>query len=130
MSQGSGSDLSTAERTAVHEVELGIEWLRRAHGNLIQFHHAVGHAMDHLNAAEPRLREIDETALANELRDYHLPSGVDGDRWSYELLETFERGLLAEISRYEQSVRDEVTDGRRHVAERVQETRWKDRCRE
>ncbi len=130
MSNSSGTNLSTAERTAVHEVELGIEWLRRAHGNLIQFHHAVGHAMDHLNAAEPQLREIGETALANELRDHHLPQGVDGDRWSYELLETFERGLLAEITRYEESVREEVTDGQRHVAERLQETTWKERCRE
>lgn len=129
MSRGSGSDLSTAERTAVHEAELGIEWLRRAHGNLLQFHHAVGHAMDHLNAAEPHLREIGQTALANELRDHHLPSGVDGDRWSYELLETFERGLLTDLSRFEESVREEVTDGQRHVPERMQETRWKERCR-
>lgn len=127
MSRGSEFELSDADRTAVHEVELGVEWLRRAHGNLLQFHHAVGHAMDHLAAAEPRLREIGQTALANELRDDHLPSGVDGDRWSYELLETFERGLLTDISRYEQSVLEEVTDGRRHVAERMQETRWKER---
>jgi len=99
-------DLSEAEVEAVHTIELGLEWLQRARGTLIEFHHATGHAMDHLNA------------------------GAVDNRWTYDLLETFEAGLLADATAYERQVRSDLADGHRHVAERRQEREWKRRARE
>ncbi|WP_248516711.1 hypothetical protein [Salinarchaeum laminariae] len=113
---------------ALHEVELGCEWLQRANGHLLQFHHATGHGMDHLAAAEEHLRAAGHTELADAIRDGLLPRGVvDDERWSYDLVESFQNGLLADVSAFEREARDELAAGDRHVAERLQEQRWKER---
>jgi len=122
--------LSETELSALHEAELGIEWLRRAHGSLVEVHHATGHAMDHLHDAEATLREAGHTALADQLRDELLPSGAIEDRWTYDLLETFEAGILTDVTDYERRVRAELADGERHITERRQERAWKRRASE
>lgn len=115
--------------SALHEVELGFEWLQRANGHLLQFHHATGHAMDHLAVAEEHLREAGAVELADEIRDELLPMGVvDRDRWSYDVVECFQRGLLEDVQGFERRARNDLADGARHVAERRQELQWKDRC--
>jgi len=125
------TDLTERELAALHEVELGLEWLHRAHGHLVSFHHNTGHAMDHLADAEALFREAGRTDLADTLRDEMLPRGViDGDRWSYDVLETFQEGCLADLAAFETRTRGEVAGGRRHVAERAQEREWKARARE
>lgn len=126
-----GEDLTETELEALHEVELGLEWLQRAQGHLIEFHHATGHGMDHLDSAESMLRESGHTALADDLETTVLPHGVvNGDRWSYDVLESFQDTIHTEIRRFESQVRQELTDGTRHVQERQQERRWKERARE
>lgn len=126
-----GDDLTDTEREALHEVELGLEWLQRAQGHLIEFHHATGHGMDHLDCAKSLLRESGHAALADDLETTVLPHGVvDGDRWSYDVLESFQDTIHTEIRRFEREVRQELADGTRHVRERRQERRWKERARE
>jgi hypothetical protein len=131
-------DLTDREREALHEVELGVENLHRAHGHLVSFHHSTGRAMDHLAAAEELLREAGHDELADRLRDDHLPRGVvppcDGEgatagRWSYDILEKFQATFLEDVVAFGDRVHDEVADGRRHVAERRQEAAWKERAR-
>jgi hypothetical protein len=132
------SELTEREREALHEVELGVEHLHRAHGHLVSFHHSTGRAMDHLAAAEDMLREAGHDALADRLRDEHLPRGVvppcDDDeatagRWSYDILEKFQETFLDDVVAFGDRVSERVADGRRHVAERRQETEWKRRAR-
>jgi hypothetical protein len=132
------SELTEREREALHEVELGVEHLHRAHGHLVSFHHSTGRAMDHLSAAEDMLREAGHDALADRLRDEHLPRGVvppcDGDeatagRWSYDILEKFQETFLDDVVAFGDRVSEHVADGRRHVAERRQEAEWKRRAR-
>jgi len=119
------------EQEALHRVTLGMEWLQRAHGHLLAFHHNVGHAMDHFAAAEPLLREAGHVELADAIRDEYLPRGVvDEDRWSYDIVEDFEDGVLADMDAFETTVRTQLADGQRHVAERAQERRWKERSSE
>ena len=122
--------LSESELSALHEAELGAEWLRRAHGSLVEFHHATGHAMDHLHDAESTLREAGHTDLADQLRDELLPSGAIEDRWTYDLLETFEAGVFEDVTGYERRIREELADGERHLTERRQEREWKRRARD
>jgi len=122
-----GDDLSESEVEALHEVELGVEWLHRAHGSLVEFHHATGHAMDHLADAEAMLRENGYDELADRLRRELLPTGVVDETWSYDIVETFQDGCLADVTAFEADVRETVSDGRRHVAERRQEREWKGR---
>jgi len=114
---------------ALHEVELGVEWLQRANGHLLEFHHATGHAMDHFYEAERGLRAAGHDGLADALRDRHLPAGVvDGDRWSYDVVEEFQTGVLADLLAFDEAARERLAGGLRHVAERRQERRWKDRA--
>ncbi|WP_265108689.1 hypothetical protein [Halosolutus halophilus] len=120
--------LTETELEALHEVELGLEWVQRAQGCLIEFHHATGHGMDHLFEAEHLLRESGHDALADAIRTDLLPHGVvDEDRWSYDVLENFQETLLAETTTLERRVRRNLADGERHVCERRQEREWKDR---
>jgi len=131
MATGSGRtpDLTDAECDALHRVELAVEWLQRAQGNLIAFHHAVGHAMDHLAEAETELRDCGQDDLADDLRDDYLPRGVvDEERWSYDVLESYQAGFLRPMVDFERQARDRIADGHRHVAERRQEREWKGRA--
>lgn len=122
-------ELSDTERAALHETELGVEWIHRAHGALIEFHHGVGHGMDHFARAQALFRQAGQTELADTLRDEQLPRGVaDGDRWSYELLEAFQDGFLCEITAFEETARQRVSGGKRHVSERAQKQEWSRRA--
>lgn len=122
-------DLDGDELAAVHEIELGVEWLLRAQGALLQFHHAVGHAMDHLDDAEGLLRDS-HPVLADHLRDDLLPAGVTPEgRWSYELVEAFEEGHLVEAKQFRAHALAELTGGERHVAEQRQQRDWRERAR-
>jgi hypothetical protein len=120
---------SEPDAEALHRVELAREHLHRAHGHLLAFHHSVGHAMDRLAAVEEDLRAGGHEPFADELRDEHLPAGVFEGYWSYELVEAFESGVLADVDDFEGRLRGEMSDGRRHVAERNQQRRWRDRAK-
>lgn len=120
----------------LHELELGAERVHRAHGHLIAFHHNIGRGMDHIARAEDGLRAAGRDDLADELRDEYLPRGViprDGDpsigagRWSYDVLEAFQRTFYRDIVTFVDDAHEELTDGHWHVHERAQERQWKDR---
>ncbi|EFW92102.1 hypothetical protein ZOD2009_11515 [Haladaptatus paucihalophilus DX253] len=117
--------------SALHELELGIEGLRKGHGYLVQFHHATGHAMEHFSEAETHLRDAGHDDLADHIRDEILPCGVlGGDRWTYELVESFETEFLRNIEAFERTTREEVADGERHIRERRIQRRWQERAEE
>jgi hypothetical protein len=83
--------------------------------------------MDHFAEAERALRAEGYAELADVLRDDVLPRGVGGDRWSYDVVEAFERSMMDPVSEYESLVRETVCDGERHLAERRQQARWRRR---
>ena len=129
MSRTDPPEPTAAERAALHELQLAGEHVQRAYGHLLAFHHQVGRAMDQYAAAESHLREAGYEAFADEIRDRPLPAGVVDDRWSYELVEEFERGFLAETTGFERRVRDHLVEGLRHVTEREQQREWRERAR-
>jgi len=137
MDDTNDGELTETECEALHEVELAVENLHRAHGHLVAFHHSTGRAMDHLATAEKRLRAAGHERAADRLRDRHLPRGVlpacddeaPAGRWSYDVLETFQATFLEDVVAFGEDVHDRVADGRRHVAERQQERQWKARAR-
>lgn len=121
-------DLNEAEREALHELQLGIESVRRGHGALLEFHHELGSAFDHFDALEAKLREAGYNALADELRDEVLPAGVVGDRWTYELVEAFETGFLEQAEGIEEAIRADLAEETAHVHERELQRRWRNRA--
>ena len=111
--------LSDEACQALRSVELGVEWVHRAHGDLVGFHHKTGTAMAHLADAERELRKCGHDDLADELRDRFLPLGViDDDRWSYDVLETYQAGFFDPLTDFSRRATDEIADGHRHVFER------------
>ncbi|AGB38090.1 hypothetical protein [Natronococcus occultus] len=122
-------ELSDREEAALHDLQLGIEYVHRAYGDLLRFHHELGHAMDRLSDAEDALREAGHEERADRLRDEHLPAGAISDRWTYELVEEFSTDFLEDVDAFEDEVRDELADGVGHVTERRQQRRIRERAR-
>ncbi len=123
-------ELTDAEQAALHDLQLGIEYVHRAHGSLLTFHHELGHGMDRLSDAEKRLRDAGHTEWADALRDEHLPAGAISDQWTYELVEEFAEGFLTEVAAFEETVRKDLADGLDHVTEREQQTSLRERAQE
>ena len=111
-------ELSDDERTAVEEIERGLEQFHRAHGSLVAFHHAVGSAMEHFDEAERHLRD-EHGDLAARLSEEVLPAGVTADeKLTYELVAEFEDGLLETVEATADRAFEELADGRRYPLER------------
>lgn len=121
------TELNAVEREALHDLQLGIEHFYRGYGHLLAFHHAVGRGMNRFEDAREKLREAGHGGQAATLRDDLLPTGVFGERWSYELVETFADDFLATMVGFESTVREELADGRGHVTERHQRRTWRER---
>lgn len=128
MPDASELDVTETERQALHDFQVGLEYVYRGYGSLLDFHHHLGHAMDRFRTAEDRLRAAGHEDLADELRDEHLPAGIVDDKWSYEVVAAFRRDLLQRITEYEANVREELADGEHHVTERIQQREWRDRA--
>ncbi|MFC4551748.1 MULTISPECIES: hypothetical protein [Halorussus] len=112
-------ELTEEERVAVEEVERGLEQFYRAHGALVEFHHAVGRAMEHFDAAEENLRG-EHGDIADRLEDDVLPAGVTADgKLTYQVVAEFEEGLLGEVESVADEAFEELADGRRYPIERA-----------
>lgn len=122
-------ELTETELDALHATQLGIEHVYRAYGDLLGCHHRTGHAIDKFAEAEALLREAGHEEFADELRDHLLPAGAIEDRWTYELVEAFREGFVDEVESFESTIRSELADGRRHITEREQQRRWRERAR-
>jgi hypothetical protein len=128
MTDATNGELTEREREALHELQLGIENLYRGYGSLIEFHHLIGRGMDHLYDAEELLRAAGHETQADSLRDEALPAGIFEDTWSYEMVESFKREFLTEVSGFEREIREELADGREHITERRQQREWVERA--
>lgn len=126
MVEDTDPDLNETEREALHNLQLGIEKIYRGYGALLDCHHHVGGGMDYFADAEDQLREAGHTEFADELRDVHLPSGAIDDRWTYELVDEFRQGFLADVTTFEEGVRETLADGESHVTERQQQREWRE----
>ncbi|SNZ12141.1 hypothetical protein SAMN06269185_1517 [Natronoarchaeum philippinense] len=124
----SDADLTDRERDALHEFQLAAEYLQRAYGALLESHHQVGHAMDRMADAEELLRNAGHEELADELRHEHLPAGAIENKWTYEIVEEFRDGFYADLTDYEAAVRDELAAGERHITEKRQRDRLRERA--
>ncbi|APW97412.1 hypothetical protein CHINAEXTREME_06340 [Halobiforma lacisalsi AJ5] len=128
VADGDDLELSEAEEQALHGMQLGIEYLYRAYGSLLEFHHHVGRAMNRMADAEDDLREAGHEEWADRLRDEHLPAGAIDDRWTFELVDEFSAEFLEEMDDFEASVREELADGLPHVSERRHKQHLRERA--
>jgi hypothetical protein len=102
---------------AAGKVGEAFEWIVRARGSLYAFHQEMGRADLILGEAIDELREAGHGALADELRDTWLGRNAITDRWTFEIVEDFDRTYYDVARAGEARVREQLMSGRHHVHE-------------
>jgi hypothetical protein len=121
------SDVSnnTAETVdAVGKVTEALEFVERARGHLYSFHQLIGHADQLLGEACDALRKAGHDAEADRLEIDMVGRNVLQGRWTFQVVEEFDDAYWSRFRKHERRVRDELTDGARHLHEaRMKEDR-------
>lgn len=122
-----GADDGTVE--AAGKVSEALEWIVRARGRLYDFHQMIGRADFLLEDAADLLEDAGHSKLAGMVREDIIGRNVLEGRWTYQIVEEFDRLYFDAVSDAERTVRDELLDGRTHVleAELKEKRRSKDR---
>ncbi|THA28238.1 hypothetical protein E4198_00030 [Streptomyces sp. RKND-216] len=108
---------SDADVDAAAKLSGALEIVERARGHLYAFHHLTGRADGRLDTALDSLREAGHDALAEQVATELLGRNVLAGRWTFQIVEEYDDDYYATFRALEKQVRDQLTDGRRHIAE-------------
>ena len=114
-SRPEGTDDATLE--AAGKVSEALEWIERARGRLYDFHQLIGRADFLLEDAADRLEDAGHPKLADTVRHDVIGRNVLEGRWTYQVVEEFNRLYYDAVVDVERNVREELLGGRRHVLE-------------
>jgi hypothetical protein len=119
-----GRDLDDATRFALGKLSEALEVIEDARGHLYGFHRLTGTADLTLGDAVDAFRKAGRDALADRLETELLGRNVLEGRWTYQVVEEYDDGYYALFKELEQTARDELAHGQRHVFEaRMKEER-------
>lgn len=110
-----GADDATVE--AVGKLTEALETVERARGHLYSFHQLTGKADFEIGDAVDGLREAGHAELADRLERDIVGRNVLPGRWTFQIMEEYDDTYWSVLRAAEQSVRDELLDGRRHLHE-------------
>ena len=117
-----GVDDATVE--AVGRLTEALETTERARGHLYSFHQLTGEADFKIGDAVEQLREAGHTELADSLSTRIVGRNVLPGRWTFQIVEEYDDGYWQPLRDAEREVREQLLQGRRHVAEsRLKEDR-------
>jgi hypothetical protein len=102
---------------AVGKLSEAVEWIERARGRLFDFHQLIGHADLLLEEAADMLDEAGHEEMADRLRVEVIGRNVLDGRWTFQVVDEFERSYYDPVCEAEHDVRGKLLDGRRHVFE-------------
>ncbi|MBS3941874.1 MAG: hypothetical protein KG028_13030 [Actinobacteria bacterium] len=102
---------------AVGRIGEAYEWVVRARGTLYTFHQQMGRADLLLGEGIEMLREAGHETLAEELSRTWLGRNAIEDRWTFEIVEDFDRTYHDAATAGERRVREQLVAGRHHVHE-------------
>lgn len=102
---------------ATGKVTEALEWVVRARGHLYDFHQMMGHADATFGEAADALEAAGAADVAAELRDEVIGRNVLEGRWTFQVVEEFDRTYHDAVVAAEARVRDALVAGRRHVFE-------------
>lgn len=111
----SGVDDTTVE--AVGRLTEALEYVERARGALFDLHQLIGRADILAEEAADLLEQAGHDELAGALRADLVGRNVLDGRWTFQIVEEFERTYWEPFRGLERQVRDQLLDGRRHVFE-------------
>ena len=106
-----------AEVEAAGTISEALEKVERARGHLYSFHQLIGAADMGFGEGADQLAASGHGALAERLREELIGLNVIAGRWTFQIVEDFDGGYWTTARELDKAVRDEVTDGRRHVYE-------------
>ncbi len=110
----SASDAAVAATGLMTEA---LETLERARGHLYAFHQLVGESDLKLDAVLEQLRANGSSSLADDLERELIGRNVIAGRWTFQVVEEFDDDYWTTFRAYEQRLRHELVNGRRHLHE-------------
>jgi hypothetical protein len=117
-------DISDDTVEAAGKVSEALEWVERARGHLYSFHQLMGRADLLLGEACDKLREAGHGEAADRLATEMVGRNVLYGRWTFQIVEDFDDNYWSVLRDHERQLRDELTEGHRHVFEaRMKEDR-------
>jgi hypothetical protein len=108
---------SDAAVAAAGRMSEALETLDRARGHLYSFHQLIGESDLALDDVLEALRDNGATGLADELERNLMGRNVIAGRWTFQIVEEFDEDYWTTFRAFEERVRQELVDGRRHVYE-------------
>ncbi|WP_214414495.1 hypothetical protein [Sphaerisporangium fuscum] len=115
-----GVDDATVD--ALSKLADAMETVERARGHLYTFHQLTGRAHRQLAEATELLRRAGHDEQADACAAMS-GAAVFADMWTYEVVEEYDDGYHRRFTELEERVRDDLVEGRRHIAEAEQKRR-------
>lgn len=102
---------------ALGKLSAALETVERARGHLYGFHQLCGKADFELGDAVEALRAAGHGELADEIGTHLVGRNVLEGRWSFQIVEEYDDTYWSAFRAWEQTARDRLADGRRHLYE-------------
>jgi hypothetical protein len=110
-------DVDGATVDAVGKLTKALETTERARGHLYAFHQLTGESDRRVEEAMHMLRDAGHTAWAERLETELFGRNVLDGRWTFQIVEEYDDGYWTLFRELEAAVRDDLSDGRRHLRE-------------
>lgn len=102
---------------ALGKLSEALEVVEQARGMLYGFHRLTGTADLALGEAVEGLRAAGHGALADQIDRTLVGRNVLEGRWTFQIVEEYDAGYYAAFRAADQSAREALVDGRRHIFE-------------
>jgi hypothetical protein len=102
---------------AMGKLSEALEWIERTRGRLFDFHQMIGRADFLFGDAADALLEAGCPDAAHLVRSEIVGRNVLDGRWTFQIVEEFERAYYGPVRAIEDQLRNELMDGKRHVYE-------------
>lgn len=109
--------LDDATRDAVGRLTEALETTERARGHLYSFHQLTGTADLQIGDAVQQLRRAGHTEVADRIERAIVGRNVIPGHWTFQIVEEYDDTYWSALREVERWVRDELTEGRRHLHE-------------
>ncbi|OEI67604.1 hypothetical protein [Curtobacterium sp. ER1/6] len=109
--------VSEATVEALGTLSAALEVLEHARGLLYGFHRLTGTADLNLGDAVEQLRKAGHTELAERIDTELVGRNVIDGRWTFQIVEDYDDNYYALAKELEQTARDQLVGGKRHLFE-------------
>ena len=109
--------VSEATVEALGTLSPALEVLEHARGLLYGFHRLTGTADLNLGEAVEQLRKAGHTELAERIDTELVGRNVIDGRWTFQIVEDYDDNYYALAKELEQTARDQLVGGKRHLYE-------------